>query len=671
MSQDAMKGEEGTPAQKPAGTGTPSLEDRGVTLRAIVFGLCVAVAVNLLGNAVRYLLHASFMAYCHMPMGNLIVSLVAIIFCAPLGYYFGKRFVLSPTEWITVFSMGFISSLGPTYGISGYLVGIMVGPYYFNTPENQWDKYLTPYMPNWLIPTNDGNAVGMFYEGLPKGASIPWDIWAVPLFWWFTFLCAVGLACACASIIMRKQWSENERLVYPAMEPIIEMTTRAGSGRGWLPDFMSGKAFWVGFIITTFVFGWNMISWFYPQFPRFPTASPRWIFFSRDYPPGFFFLSTVVICFSYFASLEILFSIWFFDVLFILEGGILNRLGITAISPYYGTGRYSWQTAGGFVSFALWGLWISRNHLRQVWRKAIRPADPVIDDSREFLSYRGAMIGLLISCLYVAIWLGRAGMELKVIVVILPAMLLIYTTISKMLADSGLIYLNPPTSAWGITSTLYGGTHYFQHTTKAALGLSSLGINHYRGLTMSLMMHINRLAESVTGNKRKLFWGLCGAFAVGLVTSTLFTLWLGYSIGGYNFQPNWLIISAGRGSLGGIATSIKKSTPTEATNYWFFLVGAGVMGLLNLMRYRFVWWPFHPIGFALSGTALARLTSVTILVAWLLKLAMLKLAGAGFYRKSRPFFVGMLVGYILQVGIGLLVDAIWFQPQGHTVHKWY
>ena len=95
------------------------------------------------------------------------------------------------------------------------------------------------------------------------------------------------------------------------------------------------------------------------------------------------------------------------------------------------------------------------------------------------------------------------------------------------------------------------------------------------------------------------------------------------------------------------------------------------MAFLNLMRYRFVWWPFHPLGFALSGTALSRLTSVTILVAWLLKLAMLKLVGAGFYRKSRPFFIGMLIAYIIQVALGLVVDAIWFQPQGHTVHQWY
>ena len=109
----------------------------------------------------------------------------------------------------------------------------------------------------------------------------------------------------------------------------------------------------------------------------------------------------------------------------------------------------------------------------------------------------------------------------------------------------------------------------------------------------------------------------------------------------------------------------------ETPNYWFFLAGAGVMAFLNLMRYRFVWWPFHPIGFALSGTALSRLTSFTILVAWLLKLVMLKLVGASFYRKSRPFFFGMLIGYILAVAGGLVMDAIWFPDQGHTVHKWY
>ena len=34
---------------------------------------------------------------------------------------------------------------------------------------------------------------------------------------------------------------------------------------------------------------------------------------------------------------------------------------------------------------------------------------------------------------------------------------------------------------------------------------------------------------------------------IGIIASTVFTVWLGYTIGGYNFQPNWLIIRAGQG----------------------------------------------------------------------------------------------------------------------------
>lgn len=649
-----------------------SPEDKGVTIRSLVYGLVLSVAVGILGDTVRYILHASFMAYSHMPMGNLILSLLSILVCSLLAFWFGKRFLFSPSEWITIFSMGFIASMGPTYGISGYLVGVTVGPHYFATPENEWARYLHPFLPSWLIPTNEGNVMAWFYEGMPQGASIPWGIWAVPLFWWFSFIAAVAFSLLCASVLIRRQWSDNERLVYPAMEPIIEFTTRAGGGLRKLPDFMRGKAFWSGFILTSFVFGWNMISWFYPQFPRFPTARPRWTFFSRDYPPAFFFLSTVVICFSYFASLEILFSIWFFDALFIIEGGILNRMGVSAISPYYGTGRYIWQTSGGFTFLAFWGIWIARHHIRDVIKKAIYPDRSPIDDSKEMLSYRAALIGMLLSCVFIGLWLGRAGMELKMILLLIPAMIIVYATVSKLLADSGLIYLNAPLSAWGLATRAIGGSHTLSASSKAALGLSSRVINHYRGFNMGTATHINRLSEYVTHGKGRLFWGVCAAFMVGMITSTLFTLWLGYTTGGYNVQPNWLIIRAGVGQVQGIANSIKAVyAPIAATNYWFFLAGAGVMAILNLMRYRFVWWPFHPIGFALSGTALSRLTSVTIFVAWLIKLTMLKLAGASFYRKSRPFFIGMLTGYILAVALGVIVDAIWFQPQGHVVHKWY
>ena len=90
--------------------------DRGTTIRALIFGLCLSLVISVLGNVVRYILHSSFMAYSHMPMGNLIVWLLSILFCAALAKGFGRTFVFSSSEWITVFAMGFIASLGPTYG---------------------------------------------------------------------------------------------------------------------------------------------------------------------------------------------------------------------------------------------------------------------------------------------------------------------------------------------------------------------------------------------------------------------------------------------------------------------------------------------------------------------------------------------------------------------------
>ena len=54
-----------------------------------------------------------------------------------------------------------------------------------------------------------------------------------------------------------------------------------------------------------------------------------------------------------------------------------------------------------------------------------------------------------------------------------------------------------------------------------------------------------------------------------------------------------------------------------------------------------------------------------------MKYLLIRIAGAAFYRRSKPFFVGMLIAYILAVAAGIVVDSIWFPNQGHKVHQWY
>ena len=141
---------------------------------------------------------------------------------------------------------------------------------------------------------------------------------------------------------------------------------------------------------------------------------------------------------------------------------------------------------------------------------------------------------------------------------------------------------------------------------------------------MPLVAQINRLGDFVGRDKRRLFWGVFAAFVVGVVGSTLYTIWLGYHMGAYNFQPNWLIIYEGEWQYGMTVNEILNPARMEAIDYWFLLIGAGTMVIVNLMRYRFARWPVHPIGFALSGLPAARRMGSTLLVAWLTKLIMLR-----------------------------------------------
>ncbi len=65
---------------------------------------------------------------------------------------------------------------------------------------------------------------------------------------------------------------------------------------------------------------------------------------------------------------------------------------------------------------------MARAHLREVWRKAMRPSVG-LDDSGELLSSRMAVFGLVGALVFVSGWLHAAGMAFWVVLVFLPVAL--------------------------------------------------------------------------------------------------------------------------------------------------------------------------------------------------------------------------------------------------------
>lgn len=86
----------------------------------------------------------------------------------------------------------------------GFLVALLATPYYYASPENQWDQYVLPYLPKYAIPSDEGGAMASFFSGLNPGQSFPWDVWVVPLFWWVSLVIALFAVAFCVMTILRK-----------------------------------------------------------------------------------------------------------------------------------------------------------------------------------------------------------------------------------------------------------------------------------------------------------------------------------------------------------------------------------------------------------------------------------------------------------------------------------
>ncbi len=248
---------------------------------------------------------------------------------------------LNSAELMTVLAMS-LAIIGIPVFLTGYFLAIPTTPYYFASAENQWGEFVIPHLPAWLLPSNDGPAMTWFFEGLPPDEPAPWAIlfdgWAMPLFWWLSFILTLFFVCFCIVVILRKQWVERERLALPPPQTLVTDATEG------LPPILRNKVFWIGAAIPLFIVFWNLIGYFFHFFPTIEWNYP--IQTLRGFPPINIRLYFPVIGFMYFANLNVSVSILFFFMLTLVEEGLFNHfgLGVTEADKFvWGLPSTSWQ----------------------------------------------------------------------------------------------------------------------------------------------------------------------------------------------------------------------------------------------------------------------------------------------------------------------------------------
>lgn len=647
-----------------------AVEDRVRLLPTLSMGIVQVVAVCLLMPFSEYVQNGSRLSFGYMPMGALMPFVCFAVIVNPVLKLINPRLGFTTCEMCIIFIMGFVASIFPTLGLCGFMLAILATPYYFASNENQWNEYITPYIPSWAVPSSEGNVLDWFFNGKPEAESIPWLIWLKPLVWWSLFVGVLFWVAFCCIAILRGQWVEKERLAFPLLEAPSELATQTRDSL--VPRIMRRRLFWAGLAVPFLIISWNIVTYFYEDFPRITMIDgARWIPIARGVPWLHLKVNFFVISFAYFTNLDILLSLWLFHFLIMLEVGVFNRVGYTLGPPDLWSNYHAataWQSAGAFFFLILSGVWIARRHLREVWRKALNPNYPGIDDSKEWISCRTALVGLVLGVTFIAFWFRALGMQWSVVAVYLFAALLMYIGVSKLVAQSGMVYLRAPITAQTFTAYTLGSVN-FTPQTLAAMALTFAYCCDFKMDIFASLSHSDKMATSMGTRKRIVFWAIVVAIVLGFVLSTAITIVLAYARGAYNFGA-WEFQSGNQTIYNNMVDKIKHPQFTDWRRLKFFGGGAVACAILSALRFRFHWWPLHPLGLAVAGAAPGVFAEFSVFLAWLIKFIILRAGGLHLFEKCKPFFVGMLVGYVLGVTLSFIVDIIWFPGQGHGIHHW-
>jgi hypothetical protein len=87
----------------------------------------------------------------------------------------------------------------------------------------------------------------------------------------------------------------------------------------------------------------------------------------------------------------------------------------------------------------------------------------------------------------------------------------------------------------------------------------------------------------------------------------------------------------------------------------FFSFGIIFTILLMAVRLRFIWFPFHPLGYALAPSWSMNLIWFPLLMSWVIKLVVLRYGGLKVLRRFTPFFLGLILGEFIVGGFWTLV----------------
>jgi len=628
------------------------------TLSALALALGLSAFLSFVGVR-SYVLLAQYSGFAdHFNTVGAIFLLFLLTMAGLLIRWIVPSLGPSPASIALVYAALMVSTVIPTMGFGGYFLPLIAGAIYYASPENHWRQDLWELLPEWAV-VKDPERVRQLFEGVSSGHAIPWSVWILPSVLWAGFMIAFFLVSLSCISVIHHQWSRQERLVYPlAVTPGLLVDSLHDPAR----TLLKSRLLWLGFFIAWSLPTVRILDRIYAFQTIEGFGIPSFHIVLRQVGTTFS-LNTdlLVVGLSFLMNLNVLFSVWFLQIVVSLEQGIVGWLGIAAPLPAQphvaGSVLMAHQQVGALLFLGLSSLWLARRFLREQWRRAVQ-GDP--SPGRHLLSPRTSVILGAGGLLYMGGFLYATGLSALWTVVFLVVALLIFFGTARVLAQTGISRLRAPYAVPPVLTNLFG-TATFGHAGLGAMGLSFVWAGDIQLFHMGTLAHALRVCEEeyLAIGTRRLFLILVAALLVGLVTTICCYIWLGYRHGLlHGFE--WYYINSPQYHWGWVVNSLENPNPPQFLCHLFLLIGAGSAASLSWATHHFVGWPLHPVGLAFALTNTVRIDWFGMFIAWLIKAAVMRYGGVSVYRLVRPFFIGLILGSCVGVGGAALLSSFYY-----------
>jgi hypothetical protein len=646
----------------------------GLRLRALVIGVPLVIGICLLSVYANMIVKS-------VQVGSLqiappaVVALLLLILANRGLMKLTRRDFLNATDLVVIYGMATVGVLVSTRGLIEKLIPPLAYLPYYATSTNKLHSLITQNLPAWALPFSPAIAVGnipepirQYFESAPD-VAVPWSFWVGPVCAWFSLIALTIWVFACLATILRRQWMDHEQLRFPLTILPLSMIRDEAEGQ----PFFRNKLMWLGFAISSFVFLVNGLHANFPDWPQFILRLPLNSLFSERplnaMGPITLYVSFATLGLAYFLPTDFLFSVWIFFLITRYQDALTVQLGglPTPIGTHDARLWNSFQAAGAYVVLVLAQFRIGWPYYKQVWKTVwSRGSTPgTLDDRDELMSYRLAVLGVLVGFGGIVLWLTLAGMNPLLAAVQMGIYIFVVAMIMTRAVSEG---------GWIQTETSFLPSHLIGMVTPLhSLGAGSLTLTAFtntmfyrdmRGVLFSPFLDFLKLAKETNTRFRALAWPLFIAVLVSFITAASFFIYLGYAHGALSFyqNPN----NNAKNMINRAAADIAgDGWVADATAYGGFAVGVAATIFMLFMRSRFDWFPLNPLAYALIPSWSGFVLWFSFFLAWLVKVTILRFGGVGPYRQLAPLMIGLVLGEFTMQVFWVLVTMIgngWSAP---------